>query len=101
MVCGSRSSQGHRRGLTRTNLRRAGLVQLAMKTTTLRILFTLTILVGMAAAPDAQTFTWQAGRSYDSAERAERIAEQVQRSIERSVRTVERAVELQLRSAER
>jgi hypothetical protein len=44
-------------------------------TTTLRILFTLAILAGMAAAPDAQTtFTWQAGRSYD-ADRAERLAE--------------------------
>ena len=28
-----------------------------MKTTTLRILFTLAILIGLAAAPDAQTFT--------------------------------------------
>ena len=72
-----------------------------MKTTTLRILFTCAILVGMAAAPDAQTFTWQAGRSYDSAERAERVAEQVHRNIERSLRNAERAMELQLRSAER
>ena len=72
-----------------------------MKTTTLRILFTLAILIGMAAAPGAQTFTWQAGRSYDSAERAERIAEQVHRNIERSMRNAERAMELQLRSAER
>ena len=55
----------------------------------------------MAAAPGAQTFTWQAGRSYDSAERAERIAEQVHRNIERSMRNAERAMELQLRSAER
>ena len=72
-----------------------------MKTTTLRILFTLAILIGMAAAPDAQTFTWQAGRSYDAAERADRIAEQVHRSIERSMRNAERTMDLQLRSAER
>lgn len=72
-----------------------------MKTTTLRILFTFAILVGLAVAPDAQTFTWQAGRSYDSAERAERIAAQVRRNVERSVRNAERAVELQLRNAER
>jgi hypothetical protein len=72
-----------------------------MKTTTLRILFTLAILIGMAAAPDAQTFTWQAGRSSDAAERAERIAEQVHRNIERSLRSAERAMELRLRSAER
>ncbi len=72
-----------------------------MKTTTLRILFTLAILIGMAAAPDAQTFTWQAGRSDDSAERAERIAEQVHRNVERSIRNAERAMEQQLRSAQR
>ncbi len=72
-----------------------------MKTTTLRILFTLAILVGLAAAPGAQTFTWEAGRSYDSAERAERIAEQVRRNVERTVRNAERAVELRMRHAER
>ncbi|HZL95601.1 MAG TPA: DUF4097 family beta strand repeat-containing protein, partial [Vicinamibacterales bacterium] len=54
-----------------------------------------------AAAPDAQTFTWQAGRSYDTAERAERIAAQVRRNVERSVRNAERVMELQLRNAER
>jgi len=72
-----------------------------MKTTTLRILFTVAILVGLAAAPDAQTFTWQAGRSYDTAERAERIAEQVRRNVERSVRNAERISDQQLRNAER
>jgi hypothetical protein len=54
-----------------------------MKTTTLRILFTVAILVGLAAAPDAKTFTWQAGRSYDAAQRAERIAETARRNAER------------------
>jgi len=112
MELGSDQTEGHNRrlepvppkscqGRRRTNLRRAALVQLAMKTTTLRILFTLAILIGMAAAPDAQTFTWQAGRSYDSAERAEHIAEQVRRSVERSMRNAERTMELQRRSAER
>jgi len=72
-----------------------------MKTTTLRILFTLAILVGLAAAPDAQTFTWQAGHSYDTALRAERIAEQARRSAERSIRNAERIMEQQLRNAER
>jgi hypothetical protein len=68
---------------------------------TLRILFTLAILVGLAAAPDAQTFTWQAGRSYDAAERAERLAEQVRRNVERSLQNVQRLTEQRLRNAER
>ena len=72
-----------------------------MKTTSLRILFTLAILVGLAAAPNAQTFTWQAGRNHDAAERAERIAEQVRRNVERSIRTAERVLEQRLRSADR
>jgi hypothetical protein len=70
-------------------------------TTTLRILFTLAILVGMAAAPDAQTFTWQAGRSYDVAERAERAAEQARRTVERSLQNLQRLTEQRLRTAER
>lgn len=70
---------------------------------TLRILFTLAILAGMAAAPDAQTFTWQAGRSgsYDVAERAERVAEQARRAIERTLQNNERLAEQRLRNAER
>ena len=72
-----------------------------MKTTTLRILFTLAILVGLAAAPGAQAFTWQAGRSYDAALRAERIAEQTQRSVERQLRDAERIMEQRIRNAER
>ena len=32
-----------------------------MKKTTLRFLFTLAILAGLAAAPGAQTFRWEAG----------------------------------------
>ena len=74
-------------------------------TTTLRILFTLAILAGLAAAPDAQTFTWQAGRSYDVAERAERRAEQVrrqaERNLERQLRNAERAARTARNNAER
>ena len=69
-----------------------------MKTTTLRILFTLAILAGLAAAPDAQSFSWQAGRGNDA---AERIAEQARRAAERAMRHAERDVELRMRSAER
>jgi TolA-binding protein len=72
-----------------------------MKSTTLRILFTVAILVGLAAAPDAQTFTWQAGRSYDTAQRAERVAETARRNAERSMRNAERIMEQQLRNADR
>ena len=56
-----------------------------MKTTTLRILFTLAILAGLAAAPSAQTFHWQAGRTD--------AAEQAQRAIDRAMRNAERAIE--------
>jgi hypothetical protein len=76
-----------------------------MKTTSLRFLFTLAILVGMAAAPDAQVFTWQAGRSYDAAERAERLAEQRLRNAERITeqarRNAERIAAQALRNADR
>ena len=78
---------------------------------TLRILFTLAILVGLAAAPDAQTFTWQAGRSgtYDAAERArrnaERVADQARRNAERIAsqarRTAERVIAQARRDASR
>lgn len=56
-------------------------------TTTLRILFTLAILAGLAAAPTAQTFRWQAGQLNDDA----RIHARVQAAIERSQRTIDRA----------
>ena len=77
-----------------------------MKTmTTLRILFTLAILIGLAAAPDAQTFTWQAGRSYDEARRAERAVEQARRNAQRSVeqarRNANRALSLARRNSDR
>ncbi len=57
-------------------------------TTTIRILFTLAILVGLAAAPAAQTFRWQAGRSNNSAraDRAIRLAELRAYRVTREVR---------------
>jgi hypothetical protein len=72
-----------------------------MKTTSLRILFTVAILVGLAAAPGAQTFTWQAGRSYDAEQRAARVVEQARRTVERNLRAAERAFELRMRNADR
>jgi hypothetical protein len=70
-------------------------------TTTLRILFTLAILAGLAAAPSAQTFRWEAGRSYDAERRAERIVEQARRSAERAVRLAERRADAIQRQVER
>ncbi len=64
-----------------------------MKTTTLRILLTAAILVGMAAAPDAQTFRWQAGRANDEA--------RVRARIETTLRNAQRRIEQSLRLAER
>ncbi len=71
-----------------------------MKTMTLRILFTVAILAGLAAAPDAQTFRWEANRSRDTiGERVERALNQTQRSIERRWQTFERQWELRSRAA--
>ena len=70
-------------------------------TTTLRILFTLAILVGLAAAPTAQTFTWQAGRNYDEARRAERAIERAHRLAERNARRALRNAERRIASIER
>ncbi len=61
---------------------------------TLRILFTLAILVGLAAAPSAQTFRWQAGsRNNDAATRVERALEQARRSVARQWVSIERSVQ--------
>ena len=68
-----------------------------MKTTTLRILFTLAILAGLAAAPSAQTFHWQAGRT-DAAEQAQRA---IDRALRNAQRTIERAQINAQREAER
>ena len=73
-----------------------------MKTMTLRLLFTVAILAGLAAAPDAQTFRWEPNRSLDTiGDRVERAIDQAQRSIDRQWRTFERQWELRARTAER
>lgn len=73
--------------------------------TTLRILFTLAILAGLAAAPSAQTFRWQAG-SHQNDEprvrlRVESALRNAQRSMERTWDRIERQIESQMRLAER
>jgi hypothetical protein len=76
-----------------------------MKTTTiLRILFTLAILAGLAAAPSAQTFRWQAGTQHDDARvrvRVESALINAQRSIDRTLDSIERQIDMQLRAADR
>jgi hypothetical protein len=83
----------------------AGLVQEAMKTTTtLRILFTLAILAGLAAAPSAQTFRWQAGSQNDEARvraRVETALRRAQRATERRLNDIDRQIEMKLRAADR
>ena len=63
---------------------------------TLRILFTLAILAGLAAAPAAQTFRWEPGHSDSS-----RISRAVERAVERAGRTIERLTRAAERTAER
>jgi hypothetical protein len=98
-----------------TNLWAIFSVQQPMKKTTATILFTLAILVGLAAAPDAQVFRWQAGRQNDDArtrarvqsslERAraadERRAEAIERAVERSIARAQRSSDLAQRLADR
>ncbi len=65
---------------------------------TLRILFTLAILAGLAAAPGAQQFHWQAGHDTDRSpdhlsHNVDRIVERVTRMAERVSRDVEHAVD--------
>jgi hypothetical protein len=69
---------------------------------TLRILFTLAILVGMAAAPGAQTFRWEPNNHRsDVGDRVNRALDQARRNIERQWRTIERQWDLKVRAAER
>lgn len=73
---------------------------------TLRILFTLAILVGLAAAPSAQTFRWEANsRRNDVGERVERALERarqrVDRTWERLDRDWQRRVDQARRTADR
>lgn len=61
---------------------------------------TLAILAGLAAAPNAQTFRWEAGTHNDVTERVERalerarqrVARQVRRLDQQRVREVERSI---------
>lgn len=69
---------------------------------TLRALFTVAILAGLAAAPDAQSFRWEPNsRSYDANARVERAFAQAQRNIERQLRQAERLWDQRARNAER
>lgn len=71
---------------------------------TLRILFTLAMLVGMAAAPAAQSFRWQAGRTDSSAQADRAISRalaQAERAVERARLNAERSTERAMRLAER
>ena len=73
-----------------------------MKTMTLRALFTMAILAGLAAAPDAQTFRWEPNsRNYDIGAQVESALEQAQRNIERQWRNVERLWDQRARTAAR
>jgi hypothetical protein len=74
-----------------------------MKTTTLRILFTAAILVGMAAAPNAQVFRWQAGRDNDDAVRVrvQSAIRNAQRQVERTWDRITRQMDLRIRAADR
>ena len=70
---------------------------------TKRFLFTLAILIGLAAAPSAQTFRWQAGRSDVSAQTdrtIERALAQAERAVERARLNAERSAERTMRLAE-
>lgn len=67
---------------------------------TLRILCTLAILAGLAAAPGAQQFQWEAGRSADR-DLGDRIAVQVEQVVERLARSAERLAERLSQRAER
>jgi hypothetical protein len=76
-----------------------------MKTTSLRILFTLAILVGMAAAPGAQTFRWEPNNQVDVRARVRINLDHVQDSVDRALARVERdldrRINLAARTAER
>ena len=71
-------------------------------TTTLRILFTLAILAGLAAAPTAQTtFRWQAGSQNDEARARARAIAQANRQVELQLRQADRQIALASRNAAR
>lgn len=68
---------------------------------TLRILVTLAILAGLAAAPGAQTFRWEPNNRTDVGQRVERALERASRRVDRIVARVraqvDRRVEAQVR----
>jgi len=58
---------------------------------TLRILFTVAILAGLAAAPDAQTFRWEPNsRQHSVAERVERALERARERVDRQWSRIDR-----------
>jgi hypothetical protein len=62
-----------------------------MKKTTLTFLFTLAILVGLAAAPDAQVFRWEPNNQRDAVNnRVEHALAQARRSVERQLDRIRR-----------
>ena len=56
---------------------------------TLRILFTVAILAGLAAAPNAQTFRWEAGTHNDVTERVERALERARQRVDQRWRRLD------------
>ena len=69
---------------------------------TLRILFTLAILAGLAAAPGAQTFRWEPNRTQpDVADRVERALERAYSRMERQWDRIERQWERHFEQASR
>jgi hypothetical protein len=60
---------------------------------TLRILFTLAILAGLAVAPNAQTFRWEPGRHNDVGARVDRALERARAQINRTWAQIERSME--------
>jgi hypothetical protein len=67
----------------------------------LRILFTLAILAGLAVAPAAQSFSWQAGTDDWRIRIEERTAAQVERALDQASRAMERALWRAARDTER
>jgi hypothetical protein len=65
---------------------------------TLRILFTVAILVGLAVAPSAQTFRWEAGRAnQDVTEQVERALERARLRVDQQLRRLDQQREREIR----
>jgi hypothetical protein len=108
MELGPRSSESYQRRLSFrlaealgakagrvANVRNRLLVKGTMKKTTLTFLFTLAMLVGLAAAPDAQVFRWEPNNHQD------RVNSRVERALAQTRRTLDRQIERLRNSAER